>query len=135
MSEATMSWSKVSVSGDVEHAGRLVRDAVQARRRAGQKNEMAIAEAADALGLSERRARGLLYGEVFKLAAEEFRRLRYRWQADVDKQTADLIAYAIRREKEAEQTCLAGEQLLLPFGPSSTSPGSSSASGSGGGPR
>lgn len=120
-------------STDADSAASLVRRAILARRSRGHKNEFAIEDAAYGLGLTVRRAKSLLYGEVFKVAGDEYRRLLRRWRADIDQQAAELTAMTIKMEKEADLEWSAEYQLSLPLdAPSSARLANRSASASGG---
>lgn len=120
-------------STDVEGASSLVRRAIIARRTRGHKNETAIEDAALGLGITVRRAKSLLYGEVFKVAAGEYRRLLHRWRADIDQQAAELTAMAIKMKKDADQEWSRANQYSLPLDePSSARHANSSVSGVGG---
>jgi hypothetical protein len=102
-------------SVNADDAATLVRRSILARRMRGHKNESAIEDAAYGLGLTVRRAKSLLYGEVFKVAGDEYKRLLHRWRADIDQQAAELTAMAIKIEKEADLEWSAEHQLSLPL--------------------
>lgn len=108
-----MSCRDFSVSA--EGAASFVRRAILLRRARGHKNEHAIEDAAGALGLTTRKVKSLLYGEVFKVPAQEHRRILRRWWADMDQQAAEMIAAGIEATKQAEAEWLAENQLSLPL--------------------
>ena len=85
----TMSWSESSAIRD---AAQLVDDAVTAFRTRGYTRETALHQAALALGISPRRAKGLVYGEVFAMALDEYRQIKARFLRHLDDEAESLAA-------------------------------------------
>ena len=83
----SMSWSEVSTIRD---AAQLVDEAVTAFRNRGYTRERAVEQAALALGISHRRARGLIYGEVFAMAVDEYRAIKARFLRHLDEEAESL---------------------------------------------
>lgn len=75
----------------VRDAAALIDDAVTALRNRGHTREHAVRQAALFFGLPESRAKGLLYGKVFALAAEEYRAIKARFLDHLDAE-ADYLA-------------------------------------------
>jgi hypothetical protein len=118
MSE-TMSWTNLAAeSADCAAAAqRVAYRATIWRRWLGSKQLYAMQEAALALGTSPRRIRGLLRGEVFRLAIDEYRRLERGLWRDLDRAAAELRARAAEMEREAEAERLTNLQLTLNLEP------------------
>lgn len=114
---------------------RMMRRSVKIRQWMGFKVDHAFEDAGLALGTTPRRVRGFVRGEVFKVAADEYRHMLHRWWADIDRQTAELQALAIRLQNEAEKEWSDEHQLSLPLGdPPSASSSHISRSGGRGSP-
>jgi hypothetical protein len=102
--------------GALRRAVNIVTSAVRARRSMGHKNEYAIEQAAMALGMTPRRIAGLMYGEVFRLASNEYLGLMARWGRDIDQQISAMRGEAERMEQHAEHLRIADTQLSLDLG-------------------
>ena len=96
-----MFWRNFSVSDALSEREWFVADAqarvravVEAEKRAGKKISAAIAAAARALGLSERRVRGYFYREVMTVAAHEYETIKGRFATHLDEQARRLDAEA-----------------------------------------
>jgi hypothetical protein len=108
-----MSRSKISVKTDaamargpwLDDVTRSVRAAVRSERSRGQKIGDAIQQAGLALGLTPRRTRALLYGEVFAVAAEEYRHFSARLLAYLDREAdqLEIRAEALRLQRQQMQ--------------------------------
>lgn len=106
---STFSGAKSAVSGAVASldfagdAAAMVRERVRQLRGEGHKNADAIALTAEQLGLSERRVRGLLYGEVWCVVSDEYERIRAGWARSLDAEAERLEreAVALRRRASA----------------------------------
>jgi hypothetical protein len=109
-----MSWTKLTET-EVASTERLVKRSVRVRQNLGHKQDHAMADAALALGTTARRVRAFVRGEIFRVAAEEYRRILRRWWADMDRQAAELRAEARRLEMQAEAEWLAQHQYELPL--------------------
>ncbi len=117
---AAMSWRQFSNDRTADNASRVVRAAVRVRQLLGAKNEHAIAGAAQSLAITPRKARSMLYGEMFRIAETEYRLLLHRWWSDMDRQAAELRNRAEEIEALAEAERLAAAQLSLPLGDASS---------------
>lgn len=127
-----MSWMK-KTGNDPAPVERLLRRSVKMRQLMGAKVDHAFEDTAVAIGTSPRRVRGFVRGEILWAAAGEYRRLLYRWRADIDRQAAEVIQMAIQLQKEADREWSAEHQYSLPLEDQSSAPcASNSASGVGG---
>lgn len=91
----------------VTEAASLVDDAVTSIRNRGFTREHAVKQAAQSLGVPESRAKALLYGKVFAVAAEEYRSIKARFLAHLDAEAEYLsqraeAARMRRREMERD---------------------------------
>ena len=86
----TMAWSHFSVTDDVRQASLLLDETVTSFRNRGFTRERAVALAAAALGISPRRARAILYGEVFAVMATEYRAMRRAFLEHLDDEARHL---------------------------------------------
>lgn len=99
-----MGWStfsgRCSVSASVQvgsaaaSTGAYVRSVVGDLRRSGLKSADAVQEAARRLGISDRRVRSYLYGEVVAVLAEEYLSVRERFAQHLDHEAARLSTQA-----------------------------------------
>jgi hypothetical protein len=105
-----------SVGGtEISHVASVVRDVVRAYRAMGCKNEEAFDRAGASLGFAPRRVGMFLYGEVFRLAATEYRKFQHRAGAAMDRVAGELEAEAIRYKKQAEAEQIKANQPALPL--------------------
>lgn len=110
-----MSWTEIAVIGPGP-LERIFRRSMNLRRALGFKSEHAMEDTAHALDTTPRRVRGLLRGEVFKVAADEYRRALHRGWGDVDRQVTEIEFFLIKMKKESESEWTALYQLELPLG-------------------
>jgi len=86
---------KVSIPSEkIEEVAHLVHEVVTSYRTTGLKNEHAQSEASRDLGLTERRVRAYVYGEVFSVCRAEADRIRAGFVTHLDREAARLIARA-----------------------------------------
>lgn len=92
MSEAMMSWTNYSVNNDVRQTAGLVDDVVQDYQSRGYRRLHAMEQAALALCITPRRVKGLIFGEVFRLAPGEYQFIRRRYLDHLDERADSLNA-------------------------------------------
>ncbi len=85
----------------------LLDEAATAFRNRGHTREHAVTQAALALGVKPNRAKGVLYGRIFSIAADEYRAARARFVEHLDDETAHLAerlaaTQARRRQMELD---------------------------------
>ena len=90
-----MSRKELSIPSEkIEEVAHLVHEVVTAYRTTGLKHEHAQSEASRDLGLTERRVRAYVYGEVFNVCRAEADRIRAGFVTHLDREAARLIARA-----------------------------------------
>ena len=104
--EISMSRNKVC-NDHVRATEKMVFEAVTFFRDRGHKRDIAIQQAASALGLSPRKAWSLFYGQPVAVLTDEYRRVRGAFVAHLDVQAEDLArrseaARVRRRQFEAD---------------------------------
>lgn len=92
-----MSKSHNFVNDPLRSAAELLDDAVTAFRNRGYTREAGLEQAALALGIPLNRAKALLYGRLYSVAADEYETIRARFLNHLDDE-ADHLA---RRAAEA----------------------------------
>lgn len=105
-----MTWSVLSVShptwGDAMQA--IVTGVVRHFKQRGHKRDFAIEQASLALGLSQRKARSIYYGEPFAAARADYDALKRAYRRHLDTVIADL-------EQRSEEARLQREQMEFGF--------------------
>lgn len=76
----------------IREVAALIDDTVSAFRNRGYTREVAIQQAALALGMPPRRAKALIYGEAFSMAADEYAAIKARFVDHLDDEAASLAA-------------------------------------------
>jgi len=103
METALMSCTKLSASDDIRQIAQLIDDVVTSYRNRGYTRQYATEQAALALGITSRRAKSFLYGEVYSVAAHEYRLLKYRFLTHLDDEAEHLSErLAAIRERRAQ---------------------------------
>lgn len=102
-----MSGSHFSLRNDTRQASLLVDEVVNHFVNRGNTRERAVVMAARALGLTDRKAKKLLYGEICAVVADEYREMRRRFLEHLDDEARHLAerhiaVWARRRQMEMD---------------------------------